>query len=669
MRTVFTHTLIIAYLILNAFSAFGQEGGYFQFRGRIISQDKQKIGSVKYRIYKNNRILDSAVTSIGGKFAIKFDFNNKYLLEFSKKGYTSKKIKIDTDLPDANLSGYYDRFNIIKLDSSGNGDTRSEAGLAVLKYHFDISVNDFVNEKIKEKNISNEDLLLQKLKNTEKQLASIKEALNKQNSEQGKNQNLSAEESMILAQAKHKADSILNSANIKAKWILKESKKDTANHKVKMERAIADISDSDFENMSINADVFDTIAKVKSYKKQIEELSSRQQKSAEDSIDIKANKLNLRREFVNIAKIQLERDRLKARTHEDSLKIEQREAELFLIEQNMDIADKEIKAAKQQLKMKNLELQKKNLILYGVIFVFILLLGLLAVIYIHYRDKKRMNEILEVQNNELEKHNKQIQKQNRQIMASINYGKRIQDAILPSNKLLNHFFSESFVFFRPRDVVSGDFYWFSIQGNKLFVAAVDCTGHGVPGAFMSLIGNSLLNHIVNERGIYTPSEILDELDKGVNKALSQSKSDNDDHVDGMDITLCMFDKANKEVQLALANHSAFIVQNGEAQEIEGDDFSIADESKLSDQKFTNHKLSMDKAATLYMFSDGFPDQFGGPKNKKFYSSKLKKLFIENQKLDANTQYEILDRTFTEWKGDIKQYDDVLVMGFKLDFES
>ena len=238
---------------------------------------------------------------------------------------------------------------------------------------------------------------------------------------------------------------------------------------------------------------------------------------------------------------------------------------------------------------------------------------------------------------------------------------------LPSDKLLKHFFPESFVFFLPRDVVSGDFYWFSVQDDKLFVAAVDCTGHGVPGAFMSLIGNSLLNYIVNERGIHKPSEILKELHVGVNKALSQSMSDNDDHVDGMDITLCRFEKSTKEVQMACANHTAFVINNGEVKEIEGDEFSIADELiREKVPEFTNHVFSMNKNATLYLFSDGFPDQMGGPKGKKYYTGNLKKLFVENQKLDASAQFDVLEKTFNEWKGSNRQLDDVLVMGFKLD---
>ena len=341
----------------------------------------------------------------------------------------------------------------------------------------------------------------------------------------------------------------------------------------------------------------------------------------------------------------------------------------------MQFAEQEISNARKELAVKSLELQKKNIVLYGVLFVFALLLILLFVIYSHYREKKKLNVILESKNLELGNkndkisiQNTQLEKQNIQIMKSINYGKRIQEAILPSNQLLKHFFKDFFVFFRPRDIVSGDFYWFSVQKDKLFVAAVDCTGHGVPGAFMSLIGNSLLNYIVNEKNIYKPSEILKELHIGVNKALSQSKSESDDRVDGMDMTLCVFDKSDKEIQLALANHTAFIINNGEVEEIEGDEISIADEL-IGDEipEFTNHVIPMDKNASLYMFSDGFPDQFGGPKNKKFYVSKLKKLLVENQKLNSNEQLDILDNTFENWKGEIRQYDDVLVMGFKLDF--
>jgi len=675
MRIIFNKIFVLLLLVAFFINASAQKGS-FQFRGRVISQTKEKIGAVNYKVYKNEVFSDSTKTSSNGAFMLKLELNNVYLIEFSKNAYTSKKIIVDTNVPKDKSSSFYDWFNIIKLDNAGEGDTRSLAGLPVLKYYYKLEIADFAAEKIMgKKPVGGTGVSVKQIKDLEAELISYQAIINEQMLELERvksGQNLTDQ---IIAEANRKADSIINVAKRKALFVLLESKKDSADRQEKIDRAVSDISNEDFKDLSVDKEKFREQENIKNIERNIQTLKERQNKSATDSLNLKENKLSLRREFIDLAKTQLEIDRLKAKTHEDSLRIDQREAELFLIEQDMAFAANEIESARKEIKLKDLELQKKNLIIYGVILGFILLLVVLVVIYYHYRDKKKMNIILESQNLELENQNnqiksqnKQLKKQNHQIMASINYGKRIQEAILPSNQLLSHFFPESFVFFLPRDVVSGDFYWLSVQGDKLFVAAVDCTGHGVPGAFMSLIGNSLLNHIVNEKGVYKPSEILKELHTGVKKALTQSKSESDDNVDGMDMTLCCFDKSTKEIQLACANHTAFIINNDEVQEIEGDEFSIADELIGDDvPEFTNHVIPMNKNATLYMFSDGFPDQFGGPKNKKFYTGKLKELFIKNQQLSATDQYDVLNKTFTEWKGENKQLDDVLVMGFKLYF--
>jgi len=256
--------------------------------------------------------------------------------------------------------------------------------------------------------------------------------------------------------------------------------------------------------------------------------------------------------------------------------------------------------------------------------------------------------------------------QNAQIMDSINYAKRIQDAILPSEELIKSYFPDSFIYFKPRDIVSGDFYWFSVQDDKLFLATVDCTGHGVPGAFMSLIGNSLLNHIVNEKGIYKPSEILKELNNGVHMALSQSKSENDEREDGMDLSICRFDKETGEIQIACANHTALFLRNEEILEVEGDEISIGDTfSKNKSIEFTNHVLPIHENTIMYLFSDGYPDQIGGPKNKKFLVDKFKMFLKENKNEAMNLQFDKLNENFKQWKGGNKQTDDILVMGIRL----
>jgi PAS domain S-box-containing protein len=267
---------------------------------------------------------------------------------------------------------------------------------------------------------------------------------------------------------------------------------------------------------------------------------------------------------------------------------------------------------------------------------------------------------------EILKQSKLLKRQNDQIMDSINYAKRIQDAMLPSDELIKTYFPESFIYFRPRDIVSGDFYWFSVQENKLFVAIVDCTGHGVPGAFMSLIGNSLLNHIVNEKKIYEPALILSELNNGVNLALSQKKQGDEEREDGMDLTLCCFDKSKKEVQLACANHTALIITNGKIHEFNGDEISIGESySKVTDLKFTNHRFPFKNNSIMYLFSDGYQDQIGGPKNKKFMVGNFIDFLTQNQYEAMNLQFDKLDEKFHEWKGDNKQTDDVLVMGIRL----
>jgi serine phosphatase RsbU (regulator of sigma subunit) len=251
-------------------------------------------------------------------------------------------------------------------------------------------------------------------------------------------------------------------------------------------------------------------------------------------------------------------------------------------------------------------------------------------------------------------------------MDSINYAKRIQDAMLPSDELIRNYFPESFIYFKPRDIVSGDFYWFSVQDNKLFIAIVDCTGHGVPGAFMSLIGNSLLNHIVNEKKIHDPALILTELNNGVNLALSQKKPGDDEREDGMDLTLCCFDKNKKDLKIACANHTAIIITDGEIHEFHGDEISIGESySKVANLQFTNHNFPFKENSMMYLFSDGYQDQIGGPKNKKFMVGNFINFLTQNQSEAMNLQFDKLNEKFKEWKGDNKQTDDILVMGIRL----
>lgn len=283
---------------------------------------------------------------------------------------------------------------------------------------------------------------------------------------------------------------------------------------------------------------------------------------------------------------------------------------------------------------------------------------------------KQQNEEIKAQSEQLRITFNQLEIRNNQILDSINYAKRIQEAILPRHSIIKQFIPDSFILFKPKDVVSGDFYWFSHQGDKIFIAAVDCTGHGVPGAFMSMIGNTLLNEIVVNKEIFTPSVILAELNKGISFSLTQGKEGEDTQDDGMDISICCIDNANKTITLALAGHTAYIVKENIITPIEGDVYSIGGMfSNKPGISYTDHIFNIDGKIAVYMCSDGYQDQFGGPNNKKFMASRMSKMFLENNNLMMEEQKSILGAAVEEWKGSRKQLDDILVVGLRFIPES
>ena len=317
--------------------------------------------------------------------------------------------------------------------------------------------------------------------------------------------------------------------------------------------------------------------------------------------------------------------------------------------------------------------------------VLILCLGLAIYVYIKYREHfykeenaklekmvndrteeiAEQNKKLEIQSDMLTHNNEELAKTNRLIKDSISYAKRIQDAILPPISDLHQYFPNAFILFKPRDIVSGDFYWFTEREGNMYVAAVDCTGHGVPGAFMSMIGATLLQQITYKK-LRTPAEILDKLNIGVRSALNQkANASPESQEDGMDITLCLINKMAKTVQVAAANHVVYCVHDGLIETIEGDMASVGG-SMNTENNYSNHQFSYTPGTRLYMFSDGYQDQFGGEDNKKFLGVHFKKLLFETSTLPMEQQCEKLDTTFENWKGQRKQIDDVLVLGLELD---
>ncbi len=274
-------------------------------------------------------------------------------------------------------------------------------------------------------------------------------------------------------------------------------------------------------------------------------------------------------------------------------------------------------------------------------------------------------EELLTQSEQLEEANVELEHKNLYITDSISYAKRIQMAMLPSMEIFSRHFKEFFIYFLPKDIVSGDFYWLSEQNDYIFIAVSDCTGHGVPGALMSMIGNTLLNNIVNERKIYTPSEILKNLNSEIIKSLNYETELGDNQEDGMDITLCRINKKSSEITIASANHHVFIIANNELKIIEGEYRSVGGiESGMDGLYFPDHSISYHGDIQVYMLTDGLVDQFGGPDNKKFMLSQFKRFVIENNTLPLSNQFEMLKSVFEKWKGFHKQIDDILVLAIK-----
>ncbi|GIV43734.1 MAG: hypothetical protein KatS3mg035_0857 [Bacteroidia bacterium] len=276
----------------------------------------------------------------------------------------------------------------------------------------------------------------------------------------------------------------------------------------------------------------------------------------------------------------------------------------------------------------------------------------------------QQNQILEKINEEVLLQKKEIEQINYDLTESINYAKRIQQAFLPElsemQKELNHFF----LFYQPRDIVSGDFYWFQKIGNQYFVAIADCTGHGVPGAFMSLIGHNILNELVNQKELRTTSTILEQLHQEIFRRLKQAESGSKD---GMDVAIIRIDLSKKVVEFAGAGRPLLWWHQYDLHEIKGDKLGVGGTTIQEDRKYQHHILNIENGDAIYLFTDGFTDQFGGNQNRKFTTTRFRELLLKNQHKKIQDLENLLRKTFEEWKGNEPQTDDVLVFGIKFIF--
>lgn len=327
--------------------------------------------------------------------------------------------------------------------------------------------------------------------------------------------------------------------------------------------------------------------------------------------------------------------------------------------------EKENEILKQQNDLQNLSINRQKIINYSVTVVLLLVLGLAFFIFKGYKQKQKANLQLEEKNLLIQEKNKIVEEKNKDITDSIRYAKRLQTAILKPSQALPNYFEDGFILFRPKDIVSGDFYWFEKFGNLSLVAAADCTGHGVPGAFMSIIGCNLLSQAVNEYAITQPPAILNSINKGLTKVLQQ-KGDADSFVtDGMDIALVSFDPEKMMVEYSGAFNPMWLIRNGEVHEFAADKFPVGAFVDSQVRQFASHKVPVQKGDMIYLFSDGFADQFGGPLGKKFKYKPFQRILLDHYTRPGNEQSAALTLAFEKWMGRLEQIDDVLVIGIRI----
>ena len=331
------------------------------------------------------------------------------------------------------------------------------------------------------------------------------------------------------------------------------------------------------------------------------------------------------------------------------------------------------KEAVQQARLK-----RQRLLTYAFVVGFLLLLALLVVIYMSYKRKVRSNRLLAQQKQEIEnqrdeieaqrntatQQRDQIARQNRIITESIEYASRIQSAVLPQEKTIQQIFSDYFIFYRPKNIVSGDFYWIDKIDSKIVIVAADCTGHGVPGAFMSMLGVAYLNEIINQNRILDPGKILNQLRKNLIEALHQSIKKRGSR-DGMDLSLAIIDTQSQELYYSGAYNPMYIIRDDELIDMKANRMPIGVHAVYQNTPFSVKKEKLYPNDKLYFFSDGFYDQFGGDNGTKFGRKKFKQVLLGFNNHPMEEQKQALDRTLENWMNSSGQIDDIMVLGFRI----
>ena len=326
--------------------------------------------------------------------------------------------------------------------------------------------------------------------------------------------------------------------------------------------------------------------------------------------------------------------------------------------------DRKTDSAKAEQEKKDIlaeaEKRKQDIVTWSTTVGLLVVLVFAGFVLRSLKITRKQKQVIEIKSLETEQQKRLIEEKNKDILDSITYAKRLQEAILPPISLIKKFFPQSFILYKPKDIVAGDFYWMERSGDNILIAAADCTGHGVPGALVSVVCSDALNRTLKEFRITNCGKILDKVTELVLETFEKSESNVQD---GMDISLCCINTKALEVQWSGANNPLWYIQNGEMHEVRADKQPIG--KYINSHPFHEHTIKLLKGDTIYLFTDGYADQFGGSKGKKFKDKQLQEVLLANESSSMEEQKSILERKLDEWKGNLEQVDDILVIGIRL----
>ncbi len=625
----------------------------------------------------NNKIISDRLTDYRGKFKLRFTYNNKFSIIIKKKGYIPKQINISTFVPEGVIIKRGARSLIIVLNKTPENYNPNSSKKIVASYGFS---NDGVfidNYLAYSKETNNSETALANSIEVTENLRDDVEAILKELSDEEREKieeyikGISLKADSIIYTANIQAERTLILANSKSKEIIDKANKEAqalvVSKKNELEKSI---TDRQIKELAVSKEELNTNKDVKENRDVIIKFEQIVNKTKKDSLEYNKASVNIKKRLIELAKAKLKIDKLNARTREDSLEIERREAKIIN-------AEKEIEQANNKIELQEFEIKQQETLLYALLLGLLFIIGFSIYVFNSYQEKKKTNKTLENKNAEIQEMLVQLKEQNvrielinSNILDSITYAKTIQLAILPLQSIMDNTLN-AFILYKPKDIVSGDFYWYSyFESSKCtFMIVADSTGHGVPGAFMSMIGSRLMSEIINEKHIHDPKEILEQLNLNLKIALMQDENQNND---GMDVCLCKIeenDNGDVNITYSGAKRPLYFVRKNtnEIESIRGDVKSIGGRKRLRRKKeiaFTNKQIALQKGDMIYLTSDGLVDQ-SSPDKRKFGIKKFYETIVEVSDFELSKQKEELEIALDKHQSNAVQRDDITVVGIKL----